>query len=189
MTYQTKEKTNRGNDKALAEKEDQMKDSDRLDEENRESQNQKAAVALAITRVTLGALFISVFFENLGKGLYSPAGYSGLINYYIEKGHAPQVLKSVMTLMASHATVAGPMQGVAEISFGVLLLVGVLTRPVALAAFLFLTTLWMAEWGTAWIWELLIPMIVSLSLTIGAAGRKWGIDALIARKYPRLPLW
>ncbi|MEP6922344.1 MAG: TQO small subunit DoxD [bacterium] len=166
-----------------------MKDSDRVDAESVEPQNRQALVALAILRIGLGALFISVFFENLSKGLYSPSGYSGLINYYIEKGHAPLVLKSVMALMASHASVAGPMQGFTEITFGFLLVVGFSTRLVALAAFLFLTTLWIAESGTAWIWELLIPMIAALSLAIGAAGRKWGIDALMIRKYPRVPLW
>jgi uncharacterized membrane protein YphA (DoxX/SURF4 family) len=154
-----------------------------------ERQKDRAQVALAILRIALGSLFVSVFFENLGKGLYSAAGYSGLINYYIEKGHAPQLLKTVMAVMANHANVAGPMQGVAEITFGLLLLVGLLTRPVALAAFLFLSTLWIAEWGTAWIWELLIPMVVALGLIIGAAGRKWGIDGLIARRYPRSVLW
>ena len=149
----------------------------------------RAQGALALLRVTLGSLFVWVFFENLGKGLYNPSGYSGLINYYIEKGHAPQLLKSVMALMASHATFTGPMQGFTEITFGVLLVIGLLTRPVALAAFLFLSTLWVAEWGTAWIWELLIPMMVALALMIGAAGRKWGVDALLARRYPRIALW
>lgn len=148
-----------------------------------------ARAALALLRVGLGSLFIWVFVENLGKGLYSPSGYSGLINYYIDKGHGPQLLKSVMALMASHATVAGPLQGFTEITFGVLLVLGFLTRPVALGAFLFLSTLWLAEWGTAWIWELLMPMIVALVLVIGAAGRKWGIDAILARRYPRIPLW
>ena len=159
------------------------------DKDLTESHNKRAQVALAILRVALGSLFVWVFFENLGKGLYGPSGYSGLINYYIEKGHAPQLLKSVMALMANHASFAGPMQGFTEITFGVLLLIGLLTRPVALAAFLFLSTLWIAEWGTAWIWELLIPMIVALALMIGAAGRKWGIDAVLATRYPRSPLW
>ena len=154
-----------------------------------EAQHERAQVALTLTRLGLGCLFIWVFFENLGKGLYSPSGYAGLINYYIEKGHGPQLLKSVMAFMANHATFTGPMQGLTEISFGVLLLIGLLTRPVALGAFLFLSTLWMAEWGTAWIWELLIPMIVALALVIGSAGRKWGVDQLLARKYPRSPLW
>jgi uncharacterized membrane protein YphA (DoxX/SURF4 family) len=148
-----------------------------------------ARAALALLRVGLGSLFIWVFVENLGKGLYSPSGYSGLINYYIDKGHGPQLLKSVMALMASHATIAGPLQGFTEITFGVFLVLGFLTRPVALGAFFFLSTLWLAEWGTAWIWELLMPMIVALVLVIGAAGRKWGVDAILARRYPRIPLW
>jgi uncharacterized membrane protein YphA (DoxX/SURF4 family) len=154
-----------------------------------ESRNERAQAALTLLRLGLGSLFVWVFFENLNKGLYSPSGYSGLINYYIEKGHGPQLLKSVMALMASHASFAGPMQGLTEITFGVLLLLGILTRPVALGAFFFLSTLWVAEWGTAWIWELLIPMLVALALMIGAAGRKWGVDALLARRYPRVPLW
>jgi len=149
----------------------------------------RAQAALTLLRLGLGCLFIWVFFENLGKGLYSPSGYAGLINYYVEKGHGPQLLKSIMAFMASHATITGPMQGLTEITFGVLLVIGLLTRPVALGAFLFLSTLWMAEWGTAWIWELLIPMLVALALVIGSAGRKWGVDQLLARRYPRSVLW
>src|SRR5262245_40276849 len=91
---------------------------------NTEMPHERAQIALTLLRVGLGSLFIWVFFENLGKGLYSPSGYSGLINYYIEKGHAPQLLKSIMAIMANHATVAGPMQGLTEITFGVLLLIG-----------------------------------------------------------------
>ena len=36
-----------------------------------------AQSGLAIVRLTIGAMFVWVFFENLGKGLYSPAGYAG----------------------------------------------------------------------------------------------------------------
>src|ERR1041385_6010544 len=154
-----------------------------------EPRNDRAQVALAILRLALGSLFVWVFFENLGKGLYSPSGYSGLINYYVANGHAPQLLKSIMAVMANHASIAGPMQGLTEVTFGALLLIGLLTRPVAVGAFLFLSTLWVAEWGTSWIWELLIPMIVALALMIGAAGRKWGIDALLARRNPRSVFW
>ena len=148
-----------------------------------------APTGIAIMRLGLGAMFLYVFYENLSKGLYGKDGYSGLINYYVEKGHAPAFWKSIMSLAASHATVAGPLQAVTEISFGVFLLLGLLTRPVALAAFLFLTSLWISEWGTAWIWELLVPVIAAFSIMVGGAGRKWGIDAVLSRKYPRSPLW
>src|SRR4051795_3937010 len=100
-----------------------------------------AAMGLALVRVTIGAMFVSVFFENLGKGLYSPAGYAGLINYYIEHSHSPAVWKTVMGLAASHAALAAPMQGLTEISLGILLIIGLLTRPAAFVAFLFLGSL------------------------------------------------
>jgi len=94
-----------------------------------------------------------------------------------------------MAVVANNARVMGPVQAVTEITFGVCLVLGLLTRPVALAAFGFLTTLWVSEWGTAWIWELLMPMMVALSLALGAAGCTWGLDAVLARKYPHFPLW
>jgi len=148
-----------------------------------------AANGLALVRLTIGAMFVWVFFENLGKGLYSPAGYAGLIHYYIEKGHSLAAWKAIMTLAANHAAMAAPMQALAEISFGVLLIIGLLTRPVAFLAFLYLTSLWVSEWGTAWIWELLVPVLASLALAVGRAGRKCGIDAWLAQRYPHSPWW
>src|SRR2546422_9918360 len=88
-----------------------------------------ALTGMAIMRLGLGAMFLYVFFENLNKGLYGKDGYTGLINYYLEKGHAPGFWKSIMGVAASHAGIAGPMQAVTEVSFGVFLLLGRLTRP------------------------------------------------------------
>jgi len=148
-----------------------------------------AEKGLAIVRLTIGTMFLSVFFENLGKGLYSPAGYAGLIDYYIKQGHSPAAWKAVMGLAASHATMAAPMQAATEISLGILLLIGLLTRPVALVAFLFFTSLWVSEWGTAWIWELLVPMLACLALSLGRAGRRWGADGALAQRWPSSPWW
>ncbi len=148
-----------------------------------------AASGLAIVRLTIGAMFVWVFFENLGKGLYTPTGYANLINYYIKSGHSPAVWKAVMGLAASHAAMAAPMQAITEISLGILLVIGLLTRPVAFIAFLYLGSLWISEWGTAWIWELLVPVMASLGLAVGCAGRAWGLDALLARRWPSSPWW
>ena len=77
-----------------------------------------AATGLAIVRLTIGAMFVWVFVENLGKGLYTPAGYAGLINYYVKASHSPAAWKAVMGLAASHAAMAAPMQAVTEIGLG-----------------------------------------------------------------------
>jgi len=148
-----------------------------------------AANGLAIVRVTIGAMLVWVFFENLGKGLYSPAGYAGLINGYIKASHSPAAWKAVMALAASHAAMAAPMQALTEISLGILLVVGLLTRPASFVAFLYLGSLWISEWGTAWIWELLVPVLASLGVAVGRAGRAWGVDALLARRSPSSPWW
>jgi uncharacterized membrane protein YphA (DoxX/SURF4 family) len=148
-----------------------------------------SANGLAIVRLTIGAMLVWVFFENLGKGLYTAAGYAGLINSYIKASHSPAAWKAVMGFMASHAAMAAPMQAMTEISLGILLVVGLLTRPVAFVAFLYLASLWMSEWGTSWIWELLVPVLASLALAVGRAGRAWGVDALLARRWPSSLWW
>jgi hypothetical protein len=56
-------------------------DDERKPNANRANQL-SAANGLAIVRLTIGAMFVWVFFENLGKGLYTTAGYTNLINYY-----------------------------------------------------------------------------------------------------------
>ncbi len=148
-----------------------------------------ARIGLALVRLTIGAMFVWVFLENLGKGLYKPSGYAGLIQDYIDNGQAPAVWKSVMALAASHASMAAPLQGLTEISLGVLLVLGLFTRPVALVACAFLASLWVSEWGTAWIWELLVPVLASLALAVGAAGRTWGVDSFLARRRPTSLWW
>ncbi len=154
-----------------------------------ETDHLRAGDGLALVRITIGAMFVWVFFENLGKGLYTPAGYAGLIRHYIDAGHAPAVWKAVMAQAANHAAMAAPMQALTEISLGVLLVVGLLTRPAAFVAFLYLGSLWMSEWGTAWIWELLVPVLASLGLSVGSAGRRWGVDAWLSRRWPASLWW
>lgn len=148
-----------------------------------------AASGLALVRMTIGAMFLWVFFENLAKGLYTPGGYAGLIRHYIEASHAPALWKAFMGAAANNAAIAAPMQAMTEISLGILLVIGLFTRPAAVVSFLFLSTLWISEWGTAWIWELLVPMLASVALAVGSAGRRWGIDGRLSRRWPSALWW
>jgi uncharacterized membrane protein YphA (DoxX/SURF4 family) len=148
-----------------------------------------AATGLAVVRLTIGAMFVSVFFENLGKGTYTAGGYAGVINYYIKSSHSPAVWKAVMSLVVSNAPIAAPLQALTEISLGVLLVIGLFTRPAAFVAFLFLGSLWISELGTSWIWELLVSVFACLGLALGGAGRKWGVDSWLAKRWPSSLLW
>jgi uncharacterized membrane protein YphA (DoxX/SURF4 family) len=145
-------------------------------------------LVLVILRVALGALFVSTFFENRGKGLYGAEEYEQLIRSYIQHGHAPTVWKQVMGFTAAHAAVAGPLQAVLEASVGVSLIIGLFSRPAALVAFGFLTGLWVSEWGIGWIWELLIPMVVAAALTLGPSSKRAAVDVVLARRWPQFPI-
>jgi uncharacterized membrane protein YphA (DoxX/SURF4 family) len=78
-----------------------------------------------------------------------------------------------------------------ELFVGITLVVGLVTRFSATLA-LVLTVNSMLAKG-AWFWS---PSshnaafaVISLALLIGAAGRTFGLDALLARRWPRSPLW
>jgi len=140
--------------------------------------------ALAVLRIVLGLMLLSTFFENLTKGAYSPAGYRGVIEHYIKNGHAPAAWKAIESAAASNARIAGPMQAVAELGMGVLLILGVATRLVGLAAGLFLFSLWLSELGAAWPWELAMYVVVAFCVAWARAGRTWGVDAVLTRRIP-----
>ncbi len=155
-----------------------------MDHHAADTGNSREQRALAVLRVALGALFIWTFFENLGKGAYSPAGYKGVIDFYLKSGHAPAAWKAVMSMAAANARIAGPLQGMTELGFGVLLVAGGATRVVAAASGAFLLSLWVSELGAAWVWELLMPVIVAFTLASVRPGRTWGVDGLVARRHP-----
>jgi uncharacterized membrane protein YphA (DoxX/SURF4 family) len=140
--------------------------------------------ALAVLRVVLGVMLVSTFFENLGKGAYTPAGYKGVIDYYLKNGHSPEVWKSLISVAAAHPRIFAPLQAVTELGLGVLLIAGAATRVVGILAGAWLFTLWLSELGAAWPWELAMYVVVAFSVAYARAGRTWGADALLARRVP-----
>jgi len=60
-----------------------MPDEIPTNENSKASGSASSGIGMAIMRLGLGAMFLYVFFENLGKGLYSKDGYAKLINYHL----------------------------------------------------------------------------------------------------------
>lgn len=150
-------------------------------------------IILATVRVTLGVLFLSVWVQNVRKGLYSADGFAGLTRHYRDTGSAPGIWKDVMGWVADHANVIGPFQMVGEFALGALLLAGVATRLMGFAAAGFLSLLWLSEVGVPneWIWSLVFPVLAALSVAILSGGRAYGLDTVLLDRAPlrRLPRW
>lgn len=78
-----------------------------------------------------------------------------------------------------------------ELLVGVALILGVLTRFSAAAALivsishLYSTGAWLEPAGSGYA----AHAAISIALLVGAAGRTMGLDAVLARRWPRSPLW
>lgn len=138
-----------------------------------------AEAAFAGLRILLGLLFLTVWASNLHKGLYGPAEYEGLIRRYIAEGNAPGFWKDVMRLVADHASVFARAQLVGELALGLLLVGGVVLRFSGLAAWAYLTSLWISELGVPgeWAWSLVFPAVIAFLVAILPESRILSLDA------------
>jgi hypothetical protein len=124
---------------------------------------------LSVLRVALGALFVSVFFENLNKHLYEAKGYAALIGGYRAEGNAPGAWKDVEKFIADHGSFFAPVQAVFELSLGVLLVLGIGTGLVALVTAGHLTALWVSELAPRrWVWEILSLVVLAFVVGLSA---------------------
>ena len=133
----------------------------------------------AVLRLMLGALFVSTFFENLEKNLYTVPGYSGLIDDYAARNNAPGLWSDhFMKFISDHASFFAPVQAAFELSLGILLVLGIASGIVALVTAGHLTALWISELGIFWVWELLSLIVVAV--VVGLAF----LPALLDRSRP-----
>ena len=124
---------------------------------------------LSVLRVMLGALFVSVFFENLNKHLYEAKGYAALIGGYRAEGNAPGLWKDFEKFIADHGSFFAPAQAVFELSLGVLLVLGIGTGLVALVTAGHLTALWVSELAPRrWVWEILSVVVIAAVVGLSA---------------------
>jgi hypothetical protein len=144
-------------------------------------------LAAAALRLALGALFLQVWLENLGKDLYTASGYAGLVRAYVRDGESPEPWKSLLRFAADHAAAFSTVQLAFELALALLLLAGVATRLAGTLAAAWLTALWISEIGVPgeWIWSLVFPALAAVCVAVWGAGRTLGADALLAGRLPR----
>lgn len=145
--------------------------------------------ALVLLRIYLGTIFLVAALPKL-QADFTP-GLTGFVQHVgLQAGHhfyQPFLQRVVLP----NASVFAALVGWAELLVGVTLVLGLMTRLSAAVA-LVLTLNYMLAKG-AWIWT---PssndaafVAIALALLIGAAGRTLGLDAFLARRWPRSPFW
>lgn len=148
-----------------------------------------ARAALGLLRVYLGVVFLTAAVPKLNRD-FTPSLVGFLEGVALSKGHA-FYQEFVRQVVLPNAPFFGWLVTWGELVVGVLLILGLLTRLSAVLA-LVLAVNYMFAKG-AWFWT---PSsndaafaVISLALVLGAAGRTLGLDAVLARRWPRSPLW
>jgi uncharacterized membrane protein YphA (DoxX/SURF4 family) len=149
-------------------------------------ENKVPRTLISALRILLGVILLVTWKENLDKGLYTPDGFRGFIEYLAE-GHPLEFYRSfLLGIMAPVAGFFGPFQTVAELGMGLALLTGALTRLAGLGAIFFFLNLFLAYLNPnlgVWIWTYVMLIALALVATLAGAGRTWGVDALLVRRF------
>lgn len=148
-----------------------------------------ARAALVVLRIYMGVIFLLAALPKVG-GDFTPRLTGFLRRVALEQGH-PFYREFVQAVVLPNASVFAALVAWGELLVGITLILGLLTRLSAAVA-LVLTVNYMFAKG-AWFWtsssnDAAFAMI-AIALLIGAAGRTFGLDGLLARRWPRWPLW
>jgi thiosulfate dehydrogenase [quinone] large subunit len=148
-----------------------------------------ARAALVLLRIYLGVIFLLAAWPKLG-GDFTPGLTGFLQKVALENGH-PFYREFVRRVVLPNALLFASLITWGELLVGVTLVLGLFTRFSAGVALVLVVNYMLAK--GAWFWT---PSsndaafaVISLALLIGAAGRTLGLDAFLARRWPRSPFW
>ncbi len=145
-------------------------------------------------RILLGIILLVTWKENLDKGLYTPEGFRGFIEYLAD-GHPIEFYRGfLLGVVAPAAGLFAPFQMIIELGMGLALLSGTFTRLAGIAATFFFLNLFAAYLNPnlgEWIWSYVMLIALALVVTFCSAGRAWGVDALLLKRRgePRVPIY
>lgn len=164
---------------------------------NEQKELRRVRTSVALLRITLGVILLVTWIDNLRGGLYTAAGLTSFFDWLFDSqngnGSSLLIYKTYLdTFIVPVAGAFGLFQMTAELLMGLALLLGFFTRLAGLAAMFFFANLFLSYFGGhEWIWTYVLLFMSALTVTLGAAGRQWGIDALLLSRWgePRVPLF
>jgi thiosulfate dehydrogenase (quinone) large subunit len=145
--------------------------------------------ALVLLRVYLGVVFLVAGLPKLQQD-FTPSLTGFVQRVGLQK--APQFYQQFLEqVVLPNAPVFAALVTWAEFLVGVTLILGLVTRFSAAVALVLALNYMLAK--GAWFWTPssndAAVVAIALALLIGAAGRTLGLDAFLARRWPRSALW
>lgn len=147
---------------------------------------------LVILRVHLGVILL---ITDAGKMLRGDAPFSvemlSFLQGFVMRNSSATYQHFLHLVVIPHATLFSYLVMVGELAAGLSLLLGLGTRLGAAIAMLLFLNYMLAKGRLFWSpdSEDAAVFFSALVCLLGAAGRVWGVDAYLAKRWPRVPLW
>ncbi len=145
---------------------------------------------LVLLRLYLGAAFLRAAANKIGENWRPwPGWMAGFIHSQLP--HTVPFYRGFLTaVVVPHAGFLAPAVACAEVAVGCCLLLGLATRGAAIIGAV-LTLNYLLMKGGPFIVPNNDPVFIlgGIAVCVGAAGRAYGLDAFLHRRFPRVPLW
>ena len=146
---------------------------------------------LAILRVYLGVILLITNIGKLTRGTPFSTEMLGFLRGVATRRASVPYLHFVQQVVIPHSTLFSYLVMTGEAVAALSLLTGTMTRVGAtVAMFLFLNYM-LAKGRMFWSPDSQDAAVFFIALVVflGRAGRVWGVDAYLAQRWPRSPLW
>jgi uncharacterized membrane protein YphA (DoxX/SURF4 family) len=144
---------------------------------------------LVLPRLFLGLIFSVAAYSKISSGGF-PAHLGSFLAQILPNA-TPGYQEFAQRVVLPNIALVAKLVMIGEAFVGVALLIGMTTR-LASAVAIFLLVNYMLAKGMA-LWAPAsndaADIILAIVIGTGAAGRVWGIDVVLSKYYPRIPLW
>ena len=143
---------------------------------------------IAALRIMVGIMFLTTWGFNLIEGFYTPDGLLRFFTEIFPQNENPLAFYGafINNVILPIRDVFAPFQLVAEGLMGLALLVGLFTPFFSVAGIFFLLNTFLATLGHDWPWAYILPIGILTVTAITRAGRVWGLDGYLHKRFGSL---
>lgn len=150
----------------------------------------KTGKLLVLPRVYLGLIFFGAAYAKLFGPEFATIQIEKFIGGYAVTHGYSWYRDFLLGFVMHHVDLFATLVTIGEWYVVIALLLGVTTRLAAGVAIFLLLNFMAAKGTTPVLKSTDLPFIVmGVVVMLGAAGRTWGVDQFLHRRYPRVPLW
>jgi hypothetical protein len=147
-----------------------------------------SGVYLTSLRVLMGILYLETVNENIAKGLYGQ-GFVVYVSSNLRGNPLPWFVDFAQNMLLSNWQTVTKLQFLAETLVGISLLLGLFTVLGGLVGVFLQVNIFLLTFGKEWPWIYIIMIVVLALVAVSRSGRTLGLDAFLAKKFPKGLVW